>query len=439
MAIIPQKKLFGWREVEELGDLERLVLVLESMPDERLVRAMEEVRYKGRDDYPVRAVWNSILAGIVYEHNTIASLRRELKRNAQLRELCGFDPWKGVEAVPTDFAYSRFLNRLMTTYSHLVEEMFNSLVETAMELLPDFGSVLAIDGKALPSFANGKSDQKPDGRRDVDGDWGKKVYKGNRADGTPYEKVVKWFGYRLHLIVDAEYELPVHYRVTPASNAEIIEAHGMINILASQHPELLERCGELSADRGYDDTKFIEKLWDEYGIKPVIDIRNMWKEDHDKTRLLGDHTNVGYDFKGTIYCYCPSETKERQMAYGGFEEDRQTLKYRCPATHYGIECEGQNQCPVSRGIRIKMSENRRLFTPIARSSYKWGRSYKKRTAVERVNSRIDGFFNFENHNIRGLQKMNIRCGLAFCVMLSMAVGRVRQERPDLMRSLVASA
>jgi len=41
MAIIPQRKLFGWKDVEELGDLERLVLVLESMPDEKLVRTME--------------------------------------------------------------------------------------------------------------------------------------------------------------------------------------------------------------------------------------------------------------------------------------------------------------------------------------------------------------------------------------------------------------
>jgi len=28
MAIIPQQRLFGWQEVDELGDLERLALVL---------------------------------------------------------------------------------------------------------------------------------------------------------------------------------------------------------------------------------------------------------------------------------------------------------------------------------------------------------------------------------------------------------------------------
>lgn len=83
MAIITQKKLFGWKEIEDLGDLERLYLVLNYLPDEKLMRVLEEERDKGRDDYPVRAIWNSILAGVVYEHRSVQSLRRELKRNGQ--------------------------------------------------------------------------------------------------------------------------------------------------------------------------------------------------------------------------------------------------------------------------------------------------------------------------------------------------------------------
>lgn len=75
---------------------------------------------------------------------------------------------------------------------------------------------------------------------------------------------------------------------------------------------------------------------------------------------------------------------------------------------------------------IKPAENRRLFTPLARLSYAWQRAYNKRPAVEPVNYRLDTFFNFENHNIRGLEKMRMRCGLAWCVMLALAVGRIRK-------------
>lgn len=437
MAIVPQK-LFGWKEIEELGDLERLVLILETLPDEKLVKAMERERFRGRDDYPVRAVWNSILAGIIYQHPTIASLRRELQRNAQLRQVCGFDLWAGVEAVPTASAYSRFLGQLIKNYSHYMRTIFDQLIEMLTELLPDFGQELAVDGKAIQSFARRKSEGAPDGRRDVDGDWSKKVYRGVREDGTPWKKVTSWFGYRIHLIVDSNYELPVDYRLTKASNSEVKEAHGMVDDLARSCPKIIRRCQKFSADRGYDDGKLIVKLWDEYKIKPVIDIRNSWK-DQDPTRLLGNYPNVSHDYKGTIYCYCPEKGIRREMAFGGFEEKRGTLKYRCPAMHYGVSCQGFANCPAAKGVRIKMEEDRRIFTPLARSSYAWKRAYDKRTSVERVNSRLDGFFGLENHNIRGQKKMEVRCGLALCVMLAMAVGRVRQKKPELMCSLVVSA
>jgi len=77
MAIISrQQQIFDWTELEMLGDLERLRLVLAYMPDESLMQHLERERLNGRDDYPVRAVWNSILAGIVYQHPSIENLRR---------------------------------------------------------------------------------------------------------------------------------------------------------------------------------------------------------------------------------------------------------------------------------------------------------------------------------------------------------------------------
>ncbi len=49
-------------------------------------------------------MWNSILTGIVFEHVSIESLRRELNRNAQLREICRFDPPAGVVSVSSKLA-----------------------------------------------------------------------------------------------------------------------------------------------------------------------------------------------------------------------------------------------------------------------------------------------------------------------------------------------
>lgn len=436
MAIIPQKQLFGWQEIDQLGDLERLLLVVNHLPDEKLMQKLEHDRGKGRDDYPVRAVWNSILAGIVYQHPSIESLRRELLRNAQLREICGFNLFLGEKAVPPAYVYSRFCRKLMQ-YADEVEEIFFGLVEEIRTLLPDFGRALAMDSKAISSLAKRpKPDKKPDGRRDTDADFGKKTYRGKRQDGTRWEKVVSWFGYKLHLIVDAVYELPVSFCVTKASVSDPKGGHELLERLAQNQPEIIERCEVLTADKGYDDAKLIVKLWDDYQVKPIIDIRNMWRDGED-THLLKD--NIVYDYRGTVYCHCLKTNKRLEMPFGGFEKDRETLKYRCPARHYGIECKGMAQCGLTAGVRIPLKKDRRVFTPVARSSYKWASLYKQRTAVERVNSRLDGAYGLEKHFIRGLKKMKLRCTLALMLMLAMAVGRIREKQPVSIRSLVRAA
>jgi len=55
-----------------------------------------------------------------------------------------------------------------------------------------------------------------------------------------------------------------------------------------------------------------------------------------------------------------------------------------------------------------------------------------------VNSRLDVSFGFELHIIRGMAKMKIRCGLALCVMLAMALGRIKENQAEKRRSLVAA-
>lgn len=434
MAILPQQRLFRWHEVEELGDLERLRLVLENMPDEALMRRLEKERGNGRNDYPVRALWNCLLAGIVYQHVSVESLRRELLRNGQLRWECGLDG-----NVPPSWVFSRFIGKLKQCHDE-VESMFNEMVVLLGRELPDFGENLAIDGKAIWSCGkpkkNGEPTKREDGRREIDADWSAKTYRGKRANGTTYEKTEWWYGFRVHLVVDANYELPVNYTVTRASVSEVKQAHGLVDKMAREQPWLLGRCKTFMADRGYDDAKLLVKLWDEHQIKPVIDIRNAWK-DGESTRVLLGTQNLVYDYAGNVYCHCPKTGCERSMAYAGFEKERGTLKYRCPAQHYGISCKGMGQCAARCGIRVALKNDRRIFVPIARSSYKWKREYKKRTAVERVNSRLDVSYGFERHFIRGLGKMRLRVGLALSVMLSMALGRVKGKQKELMRSLVA--
>lgn len=441
MATIAQRELFSWKEVEKLGDLERLDLVLKYLPDEGLMQVLESERgNQGRNDYPIRAVWNSILAGVIYGHESIESLRRELWRNTRLLWLCGFELSKEERLVPSAGVYTRFLKKLIK-HAHLIEEMFDVLVEELRRELPDLGQLLAADGKAIRSVARSRKDDanQPDGRRDMDADWGvKKYWVDEGKNGNRWLRTKKWFGYKLHLVVDANYELPVAYQVTKASEAEQPQALKMVRELKERHPGIIGSCAHYLGDKGLDDAKLHKLLWDECQIKPVIDIRNCWK-DGEVTRAVESLTNVVYDYKGTVFCYDMRLGHRHEMAYGGFEAQRGTLKYRCPARHYGCKCHWKSQCEIKQAVRIPLSEDRRIFTPVARSSYKWKDFYKKRTAVERVNSRIDGSFGFERHFIRGQAKMKARMGMALIVMLSMALGRIKEKQRSYMRSLLKAA
>jgi hypothetical protein len=44
MAIVPQRQLFRWKEIENLGDLQRLQPALKYLPDEPLMRLLESHR-----------------------------------------------------------------------------------------------------------------------------------------------------------------------------------------------------------------------------------------------------------------------------------------------------------------------------------------------------------------------------------------------------------
>lgn len=44
----------------------------------------------GRDDDPVAAMWNVLIAGVVFRHPLVEALLRELERNPALLQACGF-------------------------------------------------------------------------------------------------------------------------------------------------------------------------------------------------------------------------------------------------------------------------------------------------------------------------------------------------------------
>jgi hypothetical protein len=441
MSILSQRSLFSWQEVEATSEISRLTRLLDVLPDQALLAALEHGRAGKRDDYPLRALWRALLAGIVFGHGSLASLSRELGRNGPLRDLCGFDPLRGDQAVPPGWVWTRFVAKLVRR-GELIDAMFAQILERLAELLPDLGRELAIDGKAIGAWS----------RNDPEASEGFKNYQGEDQAGDPLQKIQKWFGYKLHLIVDANYELPVAYELTGAKEGESPRLAPLLEQIEQQHPALYERVQTLAADRGYDDGDDKAALYDDHGIVPLIDTRDLHGG---RMRPLDEqhHDTIYYSPTGQVACKVrPFEAEPNRafaaMQFMGFEKERDTLKFRCPAAAFGLECRNREACRCApavrdgqygRVVRVPLERDRRIFLPRHRHSLGFIEGYKKRTAVERVNSRIDQVYGFEDHFIRGKKKMRLRLGLALLVMLGTALAWVRLKKPEKMRSLVQAA
>jgi len=163
----------------------------------------------------------------------------------------------------------------------------------------------------------------------------------------------------------------------------------------------------------------------------------MWKEE--KERPVRGYNDIYYNEQGEVYCYDPKLGTKHLMSCDGYEGKRDCLRKQCPVKAYGIRCPGYGNCPNQGGVRIPLTTDSRIFNAVDRSSYKFKREYRHRTSVERVNSRLDNNLGFERHTIRGMKKMTFRLSLALILMLTMALGRVRQKQDKMMRSLVKSA
>ena len=63
-------------------------------------------------------------------------------------------------------------------------------------------------------------------------------------------------------------------------------------------PQLAQRTQQFTADRGLDHKKSKTMLWDDYAIRPIIDLRKLWlvekqAVDYDPSKTITRQLNVG--------------------------------------------------------------------------------------------------------------------------------------------------
>ena len=74
--------LFTW-ESDDMPELQCLVLFLEHLPYQEFVAQLDSRRDRGRNDYPIQALFWTMIAGVAFGHDSVNSLLRELARNVR--------------------------------------------------------------------------------------------------------------------------------------------------------------------------------------------------------------------------------------------------------------------------------------------------------------------------------------------------------------------
>jgi Transposase DDE domain/Transposase domain (DUF772) len=435
MLVASTKPLFAWDCLEDNPSLASIHAFLAAVPDAQLLEGLRLHRGRGRDDYPVSALWGVVLLSILLRHVSIAACLEELQRHDALCRLIGID---SEAQIPKAWNMSRFLD-VLGQEPHLsnLRATFDAMVERLGTIIPDLGQHTAGDSAALNarrSRQQAKDPKTPTASPVTRSDkieydhhglpqpaGGRKEYKDDQ--GTVL-KVVEWFGYKFHLLVDVRHEVVLAYRVTSTKTgdneviADLLD-QGQANLPA-------DRIETLAYDKAADDEQVHEDLH-ERGVKPVIQNRALWKGESE--RLLPDHdgtSNIVYDEAGTVYCYDKvSEPPVRhRMAYIGHEPERGTIKYRCPAKHEGWACPMSEICNAGKSygktVRIKQELDLRRFPPIPRGTKLFERLYKGRTAVERVNGRMKIYWGADDGNSTGATRFHAYVGAVMVVHVGLA-------------------
>lgn len=420
MQIYTSRPLFPWDALEDSPSIRTVREFLTAIPDEKLLAALNRARGKGRNDYPVHVLWRTLAVKIFLRHPTMESCLAELRRNADLRRVIGIE---SEDKVPNSWNMSRFMDTLgEEPFRGYVVEIYNTMIQRLGEEVPDLGENLAGDAtglKARRKEGEAAEEEKAEGLPQPKG--GRKEYTDKEGKVT---RVVEWFGFKLHLLVDVKHEVVLAYAITEstASDAETLPV-----VLEQAKRNLPQgRIKTLAYDKAAD-TNQVHELLSREGIKAVIENRSLWKEETE--RMLPGHdgtSNIVYDEAGTVYCYdrVSKPMVRHRMAYIGYEPSRETIKYRCPAKHEGWECPMSEICNAGKKygktVRVPREIDLRRFPAIPRATRKFERLYRGRTAVERVNARLKVFWGVDDGNIAGARRFVAEVGAVMVVHATVA-------------------
>lgn len=362
------------------------------MDDDKRKKAFSPL---GRPNYSFETMLRAYLASYVGGVTSTNALIRGLQENPVLAMVCGFDTTK---PLPHRTTFNRFFNKLIK-YQLLVDECLNEITARLHDLIPDFGKIVAIDATPIRSHSHPNKNPISDPEAGF-------MYKGG-AQGK-----YRWgFGYYFHLVIDADLELPIAGRLSFWDEREKKLAIPLLKRACKDLPWL--HMETVLADAAYDSSSIFEDIVREFSAEPIIDLATK------RVPLV-------------------SGSAERPICPGGLplvhrRKVRGQNEWASPAKLGKAICPLAGKCSLKVAIINPGHDYRRFGYHISRTSPEWQELYNKRTAVERVFSRLKDKRRLNSHCFRGFGKINLHCALSILVMQAMALSKVQSGHFDEIR------
>lgn len=392
-------------------------LLFEPLPSLALFKESD----RGRPSFCRDALLKSFVYKALRRLKTLTDLAFELRNNPRICQAVGLDLYKDPPSIER---FSQFLREtppetLQDIRIQLVKTLLGEKLITGKHLVMDSCPLLA---KVRENNLKTSASKRFDKSRVVKGDPDARL--GVLADfSSPSSKKIRYFwGYRNHILVDAQEELPLWEITHPADVGEIHQAIPMLQKAKETFSLDIET---VSGDSLYDSEKILRFIIQDLKAQAVIP-RNLRTE-------KSTHT-----FKGTDL-YCQADLPMRRKGKMTVKKAGITyLQYCCPI-YFGRQKQRYLFCPANHPKFLSQKGCNTLIrlTPSIREHIDYGSEafkelHKKRTSIERVFSRLLSIA-MQDLPVIGIQATQNYCTLAHITVFLVALAAKRSGYPDKAR------
>ena len=239
--------------------VDQLEGIFANLEDAELLEILKGSVRRGPKGHSVQTLWRCFVMKHVLGLSSTAAMIRTLHNNPFVAEVCGI---LSPDNIPHEATFSRFFWKL-SKHLHRVKDVSRALTRMHYETLPGFGERVALDSTTLKAWSNGGKAKKADPQAG----WSIKM-------GTQGTKELT-YGWKLHLLVDCEYELPIAANV---SVGNVHDSQRASNLLSEArftngkfHPAYV------MADAGYSSKAILTLIKQQYHATPVVQLNKAHK------------------------------------------------------------------------------------------------------------------------------------------------------------------